>query len=127
MRLFVALELPDEAKDELARVIEALRARRPEAKWVPRDNLHLTLAFLGEVAEEHRGEIETALRSVTGEPGPIRTGLTSLGAFPSARRARVLWAGLDDTSAEIAGLVEAVGRAMEPLGFEPEKRPYAAH
>jgi 2'-5' RNA ligase len=128
MRLFAGLELPGDIKDELATVIDRLRPSAPNAKWVPRDNLHLTFAFLGEVAQERLGEIAGALRDAVAKvAGPIGTALEGSGAFPSPRRARVVWVGLADPDERIAGAAGKVASALEPLGFPKEKRAWTAH
>ena len=128
MRLFVGIDMPPAIKDEMAALIERLRPAAPEAKWVPRDNLHVTLSFLGEVKEERLEDLEPALAGAAGSvPGPIPTGVEGSGAFPSARRARVLWVGLEDGAGRLAALAAAVASALEPLGFPPEKRLWAAH
>jgi RNA 2',3'-cyclic 3'-phosphodiesterase len=127
MRLFVGIDLPGEIKDGLAALIELLRRGAPEAKWVPRDNLHLTIAFLGEVSEERVTAIEGALRAAATGKSAIDTALAGLGAFPSARRARVVWAGLDDAAGRMAALASDVSTALGPAGFEPEKRTWTAH
>lgn len=128
MRLFVGIDLPPAIKDELARVIDALRSGSPDPKWVPRDNLHLTLSFLGEVREERLDEIGSAVAEAAGSvPGPIATSLHGSGAFPSARRARVLWVGLRDDDGRLVRLAGAVSSSLEPLGFPKEKRAWTPH
>jgi 2'-5' RNA ligase len=128
MRLFVAIDLPAEAKDSLGELIERLRSSIPDAKWVPRDNLHLTLSFLGEVPDERADAVRHALRDAAAAlRGPIPTRLSGIGAFPTARRARVLWAGLDDTTGGLAAIAGMASSAMEPLGFVPERRAWTPH
>lgn len=127
MRLFVALELPPGTKDELARAIERLRPELPEARWVPRENLHVTLAFLGEVPEERLGAISAAIGDAASGLVDFATHLEGVGAFPSARRARVVWAGLADAAGGIASMADAVASALEPHGFRREERAFAAH
>jgi 2'-5' RNA ligase len=128
MRLFAGLELPGDVKDELAGLIERLRPSAPDAKWVPRDNLHLTLSFLGEVSEDRLAPISGALREAASSvAGPIATRLDGSGAFPTHRRARVVWVGLDDPAGRIARAAAAVAGALEPLGFPKEKRAWTAH
>jgi RNA 2',3'-cyclic 3'-phosphodiesterase len=128
MRLFVGVDLPGEVKDALWGVEERLRSRLPDARWVPRDNLHLTMSFLGAVADERVGVIRETLAGVAGAaPGVIPTALAQTGAFPKARRARVLWIGLIDDGGALRALAGSVASALEPLGFEAEKRPWAPH
>ncbi len=126
MRLFVGIDMPAAVKDQMAALIEHLRPGAPDAKWVPRDNLHVTLSFLGEVREE--GEIGAAVASAAASvQGPIPTALDESGAFPSPRRARVLWVGLEDGEGRLVALANAVAAALEPLGFPREKRAWTAH
>ncbi|MGH2795511.1 MAG: RNA 2',3'-cyclic phosphodiesterase [Actinomycetota bacterium] len=125
MRLFVAVDLPATVKDELDRLIAALRPSIPDAKWVPRDNIHLTLSFLGEVGDERVEPIVEALRGVAASRARIATRLSGSGAFPSPRRARVLWAGLEGE--ELPALAAVTAEALEPLGFPREARAWTAH
>jgi 2'-5' RNA ligase len=128
MRLFVGVDLPGEIKDALWALEERLRPQAPEAMWVPRDNNHLTMSFLGEVVEGRVPPILEALRATAMEAsGPIETALDGVGAFPSDRRARVLWAGLEDGQDRLGPLARAVASALEPLGFPPEKRAWTPH
>jgi 2'-5' RNA ligase len=126
VRLFVALDLDEEVRAELAGLVARLRAVGPAAAWVPRDNLHLTFAFLGEAPGERVGEIEAALRRAADRP-PFDVRLGRIGAFPSPGRARVLWVGIEDPGGELAALAEAVREALAPLGFPPERRPWQGH
>ncbi|GAA3442509.1 RNA 2',3'-cyclic phosphodiesterase [Planomonospora venezuelensis] len=96
MRLFAALLPPQRARDELARALEPHRAAWPRLRWADPGNWHLTLAFLGEVAEEVLPELEVRLARAASRHAPMTLAFTGAGAFPSARRARVLWAGLRD-------------------------------
>jgi 2'-5' RNA ligase len=124
VRLFVAVDLPHGVKDVVAEVIEELRPSAPQAKWVPRDNLHVTLAFLGETPLYE--EVSSAVSSAAGTMAPFSSGLEGLGTFPSPRRARVVWLGLGG-EAFYAAAADATWVRLAPLGFEAEKRPFSAH
>ena len=124
MRLFVAVDMPPEIKDAVARVIEELRPAVPGARWVPRDNLHLTLAFLGETPLVD--EVSLAVTAAAKRVAPFETGLAGAGTFPSVRRARVVWLGLAGEES-FAAAASAVWGELAPLGFEPEKRSFSAH
>ncbi len=127
MRLFVAVDLPATVKDELDHAIAELRPSLPAARLVPRDNLHLTVSFLGEVGDERVAGIVAALRDGVDGTVPFPARLAGSGAFPSARRARVLWAGLEAADDRLASVTNACIRALEPLGFPFESRPWTAH
>lgn len=127
MRLFVAVELPATVKDELDSAVGALRPSLPDAKWVPRDNAHLTIGFLGRVEDERVDGIAATLRGALAAKVPFTARLGGSGAFPAPRRARVIWAGLESEGDHLGSVATTCIRALEPLGFPPEARPWTAH
>jgi 2'-5' RNA ligase len=96
-------------------------------KWVPAENLHLTLQFLGAVAEDRVAAIAGAVSAAAAGCPALVLAVEGAGAFPSARRPRVLWAGLSGDVARAAALVAGLGGRLAPLGFPPEARPWSAH
>ena len=127
MRLFVAVELPATVKDELDHAVDALRPSLPGARWVPRENLHLTVSFLGEVADERVDSIVAALREGLAASASFIATLAGSGAFPSTRRARVLWAGLESPEGRLTSVADACVHALELVGFPTESRAWTAH
>jgi len=131
MRLFIALKLPTDVRDELATVQQ--RLRRTEAhpvKWVAPQSIHLTLQFLGEVPEAQLPAILQALeavRTMAAQCPPLQLRLTDAGAFPNLRRPQTLWVGIAGELEGLTRLHQAVIAATEPLGFQPETRPFRAH
>ena len=119
-RAFVAVRLPDEVLDAVDAVVPVLEGG---ARYTTRDQRHLTLQFLGDRADVDA--VATALDAIAVARGVVQLG--GGGAFPSARRARVLWVGVADGGAFLTQLAAAVGVLLEPLGHEPEVRPYNAH
>jgi 2'-5' RNA ligase len=125
MRLFIAVEIPDDLKDQLV----ALKTDIPGAAWVKRPSLHLTLRFLGDGIDPIRlTPIKTALASV--KAAPFTLALRGVGRFPEGNRpsrpARVLWVGITEQPA-LYMLQAAVERSVEGVGFPPEDRPFSAH
>ena len=125
-RLFVAFDVDPAALDALERSEAVLRQRLPRARWVPRANRHVTLAFLGATSPRLVEWVHRVLGEAAAAGRPTRTSLAGLGAFPDARRARVLWAGLDDPAGALVALAGTVAEALVPE-FAPEKRPFAPH
>ncbi|MGH2697772.1 MAG: RNA 2',3'-cyclic phosphodiesterase [Actinomycetota bacterium] len=129
LRLFVAADVPPELLDSVNRALAPLRSRDDlgSARWTKPANQHLTLKFLGWVDAEARDPIDEAVGGVAGahEAGVVT--LEGLGAFPSQRRARVLWLGLRDPRALLTALATALDSSLEPLGFEAEKRAFTPH
>ena len=119
-RLFVAVDLPEAAKDALSGVGFGL----PGARWLPREQLHVTLAFLGEVDGGQAQDVRDALRSVRGSPFALS--LRGLGHFPLRGEARVAWAGLR-ANEPLLQIHRAVTRQIEHAGCELEHRKFHPH
>lgn len=126
LRLFLAASLPEHVTWVGGRVAE-LRERWPEARWIPPENQHVTLKFLGPTPESDLPGVVSVCERVAAVHGPEPIGLGQLGVFPSPRRARVLWIGLDDPAQLLASLAQALDAELAPLGFARESRPYSPH
>lgn len=94
MRLFAALMPPDEVLDEIERAIAPHVGQVPGLRWPDRATWHITLAFFGEVPEHVLPELQVRLARAVGRHASLDLAFTGFGAFSSARRARVFWAGL---------------------------------
>jgi RNA 2',3'-cyclic 3'-phosphodiesterase len=129
MRLFVAVEPPEEALAELERAVAPLHAAAPELRWTGPVSWHLTLAFLGEVGEEILPELQARLERAAGRHPPQRLAIAGGGAFPSARRAQVLWAGIAADDRALAALADSVAAGARRAGAPPpgQHRTYRAH
>lgn len=126
MRAFVAIFPPPEVREALLHTAR----RHPvsgEVRWIPPPNVHLTLKFLGDVTDEQRDRIDAALGEVSGRHDPFEIVPSNLGAFPSSRKARILWAGVGEGSERLRALADDVCGSLEPLGFAREGRPYMPH
>jgi 2'-5' RNA ligase len=126
LRLFVAVDVPDDVKASLTEAIAPFQQRIPGARWTRPTGWHVTLKFLGSTWPRLVDPVKEAVGEAAGRAAPFRTGLTELGAFPSARRARVLWAGLSDAEGRFASLVSSLDELLEEH-FMPEKRAYTPH
>ena len=126
MRIFVAVFPPPEVRRA---VLEVARRAVPNdrVRWTRPDNLHLTLKFLGEVPASRLEDVVAALRRPCADHAPYGAVLSGFGAFPSARRARIVWAGVGAGSGETRALAADVDAALGPLGFGREARPYVPH
>ncbi len=129
MRCFVALDLPDGVRGALEAMQARLRAAAPRAdvRWVAPGSLHLTLKFLGTVTEERSEAVHGVLEALARTTPPIDASCAGLGVFPGPRRPRVVWAGIADGLRDLGLLAVALERALEPLGFAPEHRPFRGH
>ncbi len=123
MRLFVACDLPEEIREKLAKVQEFLKSEDDKIKWVEKENLHLTLKFIGEVEEEKAEKIKAALSSVKFRP--FLTSVAEFGIFPPRGKIRVVWMGLLPQD-KIIDLHEMIDAALEKIGIEKDAR-FQAH
>lgn len=127
LRLFVAADPPVEILEDLRSEIEPYREIVADARWAPVANQHLTLKFLGSVPADDLPPVVVACRAASQTVAPSGARVAGLGAFPSARRARVLWAGIEDPDEVLGRLAASLDEKLAPLGFEAEKRRYTPH
>lgn len=127
LRLFLALELSGQQKHSLHNLQGKLRSNLSGMRWVRPENMHLTVKYLGDTAEDLletlKLEISEAVSSI--EPFSIKYG--KCGVFPSSQKARVIWIGLKEGNAETLNLHEKVENTIVKLGLAPEGRAYTPH
>lgn len=118
-RAFVAIPMPEDTAARLAGLVRGLTVGRRVAE----DNLHLTLAFLGEVSDEGLAELDEALSGIRAAPVALR--FEGLGVF-GEDRPRALWAAVAADPA-LAALQKQVERAARKAGLSPEARRFVPH
>ncbi len=126
-RGFLAVVPSPATRDWTESLAESVRRDDDGLRWMRPDQRHLTVQFLGRVDESVVDPLtESVAESVRRIP-PFTLALGGGGAFPSPRRASVLWLGVTTGAAELAALAGAVNAATAPFGFEADDRPYRAH
>jgi RNA 2',3'-cyclic 3'-phosphodiesterase len=130
VRLFVALEIPSAVRDNLSAFLSEMRALTEKlgerrTRWVRTENLHVTLKFIGEVAEAKLAAIRTALSTVP-FAAPIDVSFRGLGFFPNENRPTVLWAGLD-ASPHLSTFAGDIDSALTTIGIAGERRAFVPH
>src|SRR5512137_3049086 len=108
MRLFIAIELPTEIKQGIARTQEQLRKAGANAGWTRPEGIHLTLKFLGEVPDAKAQEILATMSGAVQGSGAFDLAVEGVGAFPNVKNPRVLWAGVAGDTEKLATLQAAV-------------------
>lgn len=126
MRLFVALDLPPETKRRLGDALGRWRSKLPAARWVAAENLHLTLAFLGETAASALPGIEAALAGRLRACAPIAARFERAGCFPDHGPARIAWLGLEPAG-ELAALAVATREALVASEVAFDDKPFRPH
>lgn len=125
MRLFVAMDLSDSVREAITTFVQKLREACPAAKWARTEGLHITLKFIGEVKEPRITQIAEALAEVHAS-SPVHLTLRGTGFFPSPKRPRVFWAGVQ-ASPNLASIASEIDARLEPLGVARESRNFRPH
>jgi 2'-5' RNA ligase len=123
-RIFVCLPL-DRAADEIEKFLEPLRGFR-NYRWAAREQLHITLKFIGDASAEQITRLDSNLSRVGGTR-PFTFDLSAAGFLPNAGRARTIWLGIRDGSGQLEKLAASVDRAAAASGFEGERRAFHPH
>ena len=122
------MDLSPKVLELLGQVSDTLRADIGEhtVRWVPVENIHLTLKFLGDVSLSNVERLEEIIRSAVAGQREFAVSVGSVGAFPSPQRARVLWAGVEGPS-ELFSVQRVVDVETARLGYVSEARPFKPH
>ena len=126
MRCFIALELNDAIKDQLQAAQEHFENIGGKVTWCGRNQMHLTLQFLDEVADELIPKIVEVITFVAAQVQPFQFRIEQIGAFPPKGQPRVIWAGVSECS-PLLKLQQLLETALKPLGFKPEERTFTPH
>jgi 2'-5' RNA ligase len=121
----VAVRPPENVLAAVARAVDAGRPVRDGLRWEPADHWHLTLQFLGPLAR--LAAVRDGLAEAASRCGPFAFRLGGPGAFPTARRARIVWVGAAVGHPEMVRLAAAAGTALGPVGYEADRRPFRPH
>jgi 2'-5' RNA ligase len=128
IRSFVAIELPAEAKEGLARLRKELeRDEHKFVKWVDPAGVHLTLKFLGNISSNRVTEITEAMKGASQGVSPFHLEISGLGVFPSLRQVRVFWVGIGGEVDTLSRLQQNIDSVLAGLGFAKEERPFVPH
>ncbi len=127
LRTFIALELDDHILDGLRNAQSQLADPADKINWVGRDNLHVTLKFLGDVAEDRIADLCARVRAAAVGVRAFDYDVRGLICTPPHGPLRMIWGGIDDRSGLMAVLHDQLDQALSGLGFKEENRLFRAH
>jgi RNA 2',3'-cyclic 3'-phosphodiesterase len=128
LRAFIAVEIPPGIHQAIEKQTAPVRAAITPSliRWVAVENIHLTVKFLGDVSPANVEMLEQMLCAEVGHHSAFELEFGGLGAFPSSKRPRILWIGIQ-APAGLAALQHGIEAATATLGYPGEQRPFSPH
>jgi len=126
-RAFVAVLLSEQVRKAISAQVDRLRPLSKAVTWVPSNNLHVTLQFLGDQTEQQLAEVTRALEEVASGVPAFTLGLRGMGAFPNLEHPRTMWVGTSDGAPDVRSLQSRVAEALARRGIPIETRVWQAH
>lgn len=129
LRVFCAIDLPDDVRARAAARIAGLRAAFPHvrASWERAEKLHVTLKFIGEIEPMRVSDLSQAAERAASGRERFELVISGAGAFPPRGAARVLWLGVGDSSGGLKRLAARLEDECEAVGFARERRQFSPH
>jgi RNA 2',3'-cyclic 3'-phosphodiesterase len=123
LRLFIALAVPPEVREEIGRAQGLLRRNAPPGavRWTRPEQFHITLKFLGDVPAEQLDALKKSVAEICAVSRALRLSARGIGFFPSERKPRVIWAGTSDANGQLSELHWRLDEALRCLA--PAERP----
>ena len=127
MRVFVAIDVPEDIKEELWKDFREWRRALGGVKWVEAHNLHLTLRFIGETTSDRVDKLIQGLKDKLWAHSPFTIILEGVGTFPNWKRPRVLWVGVRGDLDPLFKLQKAIEEVVSDVGFPPDDKGFHPH
>lgn len=127
LRCFIAIELENNIQDRLSELQSELRKSGADVKWVKKENIHLTLKFLGEIKQDSINKLKEALDEICIHHKNFIIALGGVGAFPKLVFPRILWVGIISGEGKIVDIAKDLENSLEKINFKKETRPFSAH
>lgn len=127
MRAFLALPLAACFQEEILPLINLLKDKYPQVRWVSPKEIHVTLHFFGSVPESEKEKISAIVSPITAHWKPMELFLEGLGAFPHLEKPRVIWLGLKGEAEALKKLQKAIEEGLRREGYPSEEREFRPH
>ena len=127
IRTFIAIPVPESLFLLQENLKNKIVKKTGKVRWMKRDQLHLTLKFVGDTPEESIDDVLGVMQKVAIQMTPFKIFIQGVGCFPKIERPRVMWVGLDGGISKLNQLVTAVHDRLHPLGFPREEKEFHPH
>ncbi|MFA4641325.1 RNA 2',3'-cyclic phosphodiesterase [Pyrococcus kukulkanii] len=125
MRAFIAIDVSEEVRDAIVKAQDFIGTKEAKIKFVERENLHITLKFLGEITQEQAEEIKRVLAEIAKRHKKHEVRVKGIGVFPNPNYVRVIWAGVENDEG-IKAIAQDIEGELSKLGFKKDKE-FVAH
>ena len=127
IRSFLAVEIPLSNKEKILKLINSFNEKSDSLiKWVSKDNLHITLKFIGELNTDHISTIQKSLTERLSSVPAFDMHINGLGVFPNSRKPRIFWLGFDQNK-NLERIVSSIENCAVNLGYEADDKPFSPH
>lgn len=127
MRTFISVELPGKVKGKIDEFIKELDDTEIKVKWVKKDNLHLTLRFLGWVEDKNLDKLIRSTEKAVSNSGSFKISLKGIGTFPEGKNPRVVWVGTEGGGGKLCDLADKLETNLSRADFRREEREFRGH
>ena len=127
IRTFIALETPETVTKVALSLQSSVKVNPKAVRWVRKENIHVTLRYIGHTAPGEVEKINRLLSEIVGQNSDLSLNVSGTGCFPKKERPRILWLGVDGDVLELKLLVEMINSEMDQLGYPQEERNYSPH
>jgi len=126
-RLFVAVPMTPRIRRRIGEIVSRFKSVGADIKWVPEENLHTTLKFLGDTPVGKVDKIIDTLEKTLSGFETSRLRFRGIGAFPNMKSPKIIWVGSESVNAKLTAIASSIDEAMASLGFEKEEKKFKAH
>jgi 2'-5' RNA ligase len=126
MRIFTGIQLSEEAREQIVKELDPFKRIAPSIRWTGKNNIHLTLKFIGDVEQGLSEKIAAVLAAAKIPLPPFRLRFSGFGKFPVGDDLHIFWAGVGDDP-RLLSLFNAIEALLFPLGVARETRPFQPH
>lgn len=127
MRIFISIEIPEEIKEKIEKLVNSMKLMLTPIKWADKKNLHVTLKFLGWVADEKLPEMKKCIADCVRGFGPFTLNFAGIGSFPDQKHPRAIWVALNEGADRSKKLADKIDCEISRQGFREEEREFTPH
>ena len=127
IRTFIAIDTPETVTKVALSLHSSVKVNPKAVRWVRKENIHITLRYIGPTAPGEVEKINHLLSEIVGLNSDFSLNVFGTGCFPKKERPRILWLSIDGDVAKLKLLVEMINSEMDQLGYPQEERDYSPH